>query len=92
MTSTSAVSTATVLEVPLNPSITTTAGCATQATLVQSNGANPVGPPDVVSVDHKDGHLDLQVSTDNNRGNRLLECDDHNGGHPRDDPPAGYVC
>ena len=57
------MSTATVLEVPLNPSITTTAGCATQATLVQSNGANPVGPRDAVSVDQKDGHLDVQVVT-----------------------------
>ena len=90
VTSTSAVSTATVLEVPLNSSITTTAGCATQATLVQSNGANPVGPRDAVSVDQKDGHLDVQVSTDSNRGNQLPVCDDHNGGHPRDDPPAGY--
>ena len=85
MTSTSAVSTATVLKVPLNSSITTT------ATLVQSNGANPVGPRDAVSVDQKDGHLDVQVSTDSNRGNQLLVCDDHNDGHPRNDPPAGYV-
>ena len=87
--STSAVSTAIVLEVPLNPSITTTAGCATQATLVQSNGANPVGPRDAVSVDQKAGHLDVQVSTDNNRGNQLLVCDDHDGGHPRDDRGDG---
>ena len=74
VTSTSAVSTATVLKVPLNSSITTT------ATLVQSNGANPVGPRDAVSVDQKDGHLDVQVSTDSNRGNQLLVCDDHNDG------------
>ena len=58
--------------------------------MVQSNDANPVGPRDAVSVDQKDGHLDVQVSTDSNRGNQLPVCDDHNGGQPRDDPPAGY--
>ena len=45
---------------------------------------------DAVTIDHKDGHLDVKVSNDNNRGNQLLVSDDHNGGHPRDDSPAGY--
>ena len=75
MTSTAAVQAATVLEVPLNPSITTPAGCATQATLIQSIGVNAVGPCDAVTIDQKDGHLDVKVSNDNNRGNQLLVSD-----------------